>query len=100
MDYIAIQVFLLLLGIVGWALCASPMLRYMIDLAEGRFRWQLVMWFVLMILSIFLIKFALFGITGWPEPGTWGSRLFLGIALAGSYGVPFMREVIRSWIKK
>lgn len=100
MEHIAIQVFLLLLGIVGWALCASPMLRYMIDLAEGRFRWQLVMWFLLMILSIFLIKFALFGIAGWPGPGTWGSRLFLGIALAASYVVPFIREGIRGRMKK
>lgn len=100
MNHIAIQVFLLLLGIIGWAGCASPMLRYMIDLAEGKFRWQLVMWFLLMVLSIFLIKFALFSITGWPEPGTWGSRLFLGIALATSYVVPFLREVISGWIKK
>jgi hypothetical protein len=100
MEHIAVQVFLLLLGVVGWALCASPMLRYMIDLAEGRFRWQLVMWFVLMILSIFLMKFALYTITGWPGPGTWGSRLFLGIALVASYAVPFINEFIRGWRNK
>ncbi len=100
MDHIAIQIFLLLAGIAGWALCSIPMLRYMVDLSEGRFRWQLVMWFALILVSVFVLKFALYSISGWPSPGTWASRLFLGFALLLSFAVPFIREIVRGWFRK
>lgn len=100
MDHIAVQLILLLIAIAGWAFCAIPMLRYMIDLTESRFRWQLVMWFALMVTSIFVMKFALYGILGWPHPGTWASRLFFGFVLLSSFAVPFVWEILRGAFRK
>ncbi len=95
MDHIAVQLLLLLVGLAGWIYCSFPMLRYMVDWTEGRYRWQLLLWFVLIALSIFILKFALYSIVGWPSPGSWASRLFFGFALILSYSFPFIREWLR-----
>lgn len=100
MDTIAIQVFLLLAGIGGWALSSIPMLRYMIDLSEKRFRWPLIGWMILIVVSIYLIKFSLYSLVHWPAPGTLGSKLFFGFVLILSYAVPFVWEWIRSILNK
>lgn len=100
MDHIAVQIILLLVAIAGWALCAIPMLRYMIDMTEGRFRWQLVMWLALMVTSIFVMKFALYSLAGWPQPSTWASRLFFGFVLVLSFAVPFIWEMLKGAFRK
>jgi len=100
MENNLVQYFLLFLAIAGWIYCSFPMLRYMVDLADGNFRWQLVLWFLLMLLAIFIMKFSVYSITGWPQPGTWASRLFLGVFLAGACGIPFLREYISRLLRR
>ncbi|MFM9004740.1 MAG: hypothetical protein ACKOSR_04460, partial [Flavobacteriales bacterium] len=67
---------LLLIGAFGWWFTASPLLRYMVHLSERDFRYPLVGWFAGITVSIFILKFSLFALCGWPAPGTWSSRLF------------------------
>jgi len=42
----------------------------------------------------------LFGLLGWPAPGSWASRLFLGFGLVSSYLVPFGREYVRHFVER
>jgi len=94
MDNIIIQVIILLAGLAGWIFCSFPVLRYVIYWSEGSFRWPLLGWLLLMVLSIFLAKMSLFSLIGWPAPGTWTSRLFFPGLLFGSYFLPFIKEWI------
>jgi hypothetical protein len=89
------HIVLLLIGAFGWWYTASPVLRYMIFLSERDFRYPLLGWFASITASIFILKFSLFTLIGWPAPGTWGSRLFFPILLFASPLVPFLSEVIR-----
>lgn len=89
-----LHIILLIAATVGWIFASFPMLRYMVYATEGLYKWQLLLWIALMVISIFLFKFAIYALTGWPEPGTWASRLFLGFGLFASYLVPFGREYL------
>jgi hypothetical protein len=90
----------MILGIGLWLYASFPTLRWMVELTEGRFHWKLVLWLLVLIISIFLFKFSLFSISGWPAPGTWASRLFLGFGLFLAYLVPFIREYLLRWMKR
>ncbi len=94
------HIILLVVGLALWLYASFPTLRYMIELTDGQFNWKLVLWLVIMIISIFLIKFSLFSLTGWPAPGTWMSRLFLGIGLFMAYLVPFAREYLLRFFRR
>ncbi len=95
-----LHIILLIAATTGWILCSFPMLRYMVEATEGRYKWQLLLWIVLMIISIFLFKLSIFSLTGWPAPDSWSSRLFLGFGLFASYLVPFGREYLGRIFKK
>jgi hypothetical protein len=94
-----LQIVFLILSVAGWIYCSFPTLRYLVDWSEGRLRWQLGMWFLILTVSIFLMKFSLFSLMGWPAPGTWASRLFFGFGLIGAYCLPFVREILSRWSK-
>jgi NADH:ubiquinone oxidoreductase subunit 6 (subunit J) len=92
---------ILLIAAIGlWLYASFPMLRYLVDATEGRYKWQLALWFIIMVAAIFLMKFSLYSLVGWPSPGTWMSRLFLGIALFTSYLVPFAKEYLARMFRK
>lgn len=94
------HIILLILSFSFWVYASFPMLRYMVDLTEGQFKWKLVLWFGAMILAIFVLKFSIYSLTGWPPPGTWASRLFLGSGLFTSYLVPFLWEYLMRIFRK
>jgi hypothetical protein len=83
-------------GFTGWALSATPVLSYMVFLAEKDFRWQLITWFLTITCAIFLMKFSLFSLTSWPIPGSWASRFFYPVWLFSSPLVPYLNEVRKS----
>jgi len=94
------EIFLLLAGFLGWALSASPLLKYMIYASEKDYRWALAGWFALLTVCIFVMKFSLFGLWGWPVPNSWSSRLFYPVLLFAAYVVPFAIEIVRSAFSK
>jgi hypothetical protein len=87
---------LLIIGIVGWIWAATPLLAYMVFLAEKDFRWPLIGWFAGITTCIFLLKFSLFRLSEWPAPGSWSSRFFYPLWLFASPLVPYLREILRS----
>jgi hypothetical protein len=87
---------LLIIGIVGWIWAATPLLAHMVFLAEKDFRWPLIGWFAGITACIFLLKFSLFSLSGWPAPGSWSSRFFYPLWLFASPLVPYLRELRRS----
>jgi hypothetical protein len=87
------HIILLIVALFGWFRLATPLLAHMVFLSEGDFRWPLLGWFTGMTLCIFLIKFSLFSLVGWPAPGTWSSRFFYPVWLFASPLVPFLREL-------
>jgi|694.fasta_scaffold31659_3 hypothetical protein len=89
-----VQFIILVSAIVLWAYSAFPTLKYIVYASEGSYRWPLAGWFALLTASIFLLKFSLFAITGWPGPGTWASRLFFPGGLALAYLLPFAKEYL------
>lgn len=95
-----IHIFFLLLALTGWYFFSFKVLRYMVDASEGQWKWELAAFLLLLSGSIFLLKFALFGLLGWPAPGSWASRLFLGFGLVSSYLVPFGREYVRHFVER
>jgi hypothetical protein len=94
------QIIIIVAATAGWALSATPTLRYIVDVSEGRFRWQLLGWFTLLTTCIFLLKMSLYDLTGWPAPGTWASRLFYLELLLAAYLVPFAREIILRAVRR
>jgi hypothetical protein len=94
------NLFCLVLALVGWYFFSFRVLRYMVDASEGRWRWELAVFLLLLCAAIFLIKFALFGLTHFPEPGSWASKLFLGCGLICSYLVPFATEYIKHFFRR
>jgi hypothetical protein len=90
----------LIAALVGWYFFSFHVLRYMVDASEGRWKWQLAGYLGLLCGCIFLIKFALHGLIGIPTPGSWFSRLFLGLGLVASYLVPFGREYVVHFLKR
>lgn len=95
-----IHIFFLLFALTGWYFFSFKVLRYMVDASEGHWKWELAAFLLLLSGSIFLLKFALFGLLGWPAPGSWASRLFLGFGLVSSYLVPFGREYVRHFVER
>ena len=95
-----LNLFFLLLALVGWYFFSFRVLRYMVDASDGQWKWELAAFLVLLCASIFLIKFALYGLTGFPAPGSWASRLFLGCWLMCSYAVPFATEYIKHFFRR
>ena len=91
---------LFIAGLVGWVWSASPLLKFLIYAAEKDYRWALLGWFTALTCSVFLMKFSLFSMTGWPEPETLSSRMFYPICLFGSYAVPFVLEYLRTKFKR
>jgi len=87
------HIILLIIALLGWIRMATPLLAHMVFLSEGDFRGQLIGWFAGMTLCIFLIKFSLFSLAGWPSPGTWSSRFFYPVWLFASPLVPYLREL-------
>jgi hypothetical protein len=96
MSDIVLYSLLFIAGLVGWVLSASPLLKFLIYAAEKDYRWALLGWFTVLTSSIFLMKFSLFSITGWPPPESLSSRIFYPICLFGSYAVPFVLEYLRT----
>ncbi len=95
-----LNLFFLVLGLVGWYFFSFRVLRYMVDASEGRWKWELALYLLLLCATIFLIKFAIYALTGYPAPGSWASRLFLGFGLVCSYLVPFANEYIKHFFKR
>ncbi len=93
------QIIILVVAIALWAYSAFPTLKNIVYAAEGDYRWGLAGWFAALTVSIFLIKFSLFAITGWPAPSTWASRLFFPGGLALAYLLPFAKEYLAQGIK-
>jgi hypothetical protein len=87
-----VNIFFLVLALVGWYFFSFRVLRYMVDASEGRWKWELAGYLILLCVCIFLGKFTMHSLTGFPSPGSWSSRLFLGFSLVASYLVPFARE--------
>ncbi len=90
------HVILMIIGLAGWILTATPLLAHMVFLAEKDFRWPLLGWFTAITISIFLMKFSLLSLGGWPAPGSWSSRFFYPLWLFASPLVPYLREILRS----
>jgi hypothetical protein len=80
----------------GWVLSASPFLKYLIYAAEKDYRWPLAGWFTLLTCSLFIMKFSLYALTGWPQPESSASRLFYPVGLFASYIIPFILEFVRT----
>jgi hypothetical protein len=95
-----LNIIILLAALVGWYFFSFHVLRYMVDASEGLWKWQLAGYLLLLCGCIFLLKFTIHSFTGWPAPGSWFSRLFLGLGLVASYLVPFIREYLRHYINK
>lgn len=96
----AIHLLMLILTTAVWFYVAFPVLRYAIDLSEGRFRWQIVLWFIALLLDLQVLKRSVLLLTGWPQENTWGSRLFLALALILTYFIPFIWEILKSIFQK
>lgn len=97
---IALNLVVLLLALTGWYFFSFRVLRYMIDASEGRWKWELAGFLALLCICIFLSKFALHSTIGWPQPGTWSSRLYLGFGLVASYLVPFVKSYLEHYWNK
>ena len=91
---------LLTVSFFGWVLSASPFLKYLIYAAEKDYRWPLLGWFSLLTCSLFILKFSLYSLTGWPMPESLSSRLFYPVGLFTSYGIPFILELLRTAFRK
>lgn len=94
------QIIILVVAIGLWAYSAFPTLKNIVYAAEGDYRWGLAGWFAVLTASIFLIKFSLFSIAGWPPPGSWASRLFFPGGLLLAYLLPFVKEYFLHAIRK
>ena len=77
------HIILMLIGLAGWVLTATPLLAHMVFLAEKDFRWPLLGWFTVITICIFLLKFSLFS-------------FFYPLWLFASPLVPYLREIRRS----
>lgn len=94
------HIFLLLASLSGWVYSATPLLNYMVFAAEKDFRWPLAGWFLCITICIFSARYSLFSLLAWPPPSTWASRLFYPFFLFSAYTIPFIKEIIRSKLKK
>lgn len=94
------HIILLILSIIVWLYGSFPLLRYTIEMSEGKFNVWLILWLVIMITAIFFCKHALLSLSGWPEAGSWSSRLFFGGMLFLSIPIPFIWEYTKQLFRK
>jgi hypothetical protein len=95
-----LQIILFIASLLGWYFLSFKVLRYMVDASEGHWKWELVGFLSLLCGVIYLMKFALYGLINFPLPGSWSSRLFLGVWLVASYLVPFAKEYVMHLLRK
>jgi hypothetical protein len=91
---------LLIATVAVWLYASFPLLRYMLLLSEGKFNIRLIVWFLVMIVTIFFMKHSLVSLSGWPVQGSWSARLFFGGLLFLSIPIPFIWEYIKQIFRK
>ncbi|MCC6601173.1 MAG: hypothetical protein IT223_10930 [Crocinitomicaceae bacterium] len=100
MNTTIIHSIVLLIALFSWGYGAFPLLRYGIELSEGRFRSRLLLWLLFVLIAVYFIRRSLFLLCGWPPPDSWANRLFPVVLLLFTYVMPFAVEFIKSFLKK